>query len=65
MPKDHSALNDRDMSYKLLQLIRACKEGDTIVFDEPNGKVYKIKVEKKYPKNWKHKKIKSNILNKW
>lgn len=41
---------------KLLELIRNCKEGDTIVRDEPNGEVYKIKLEKKYPKGWKPKK---------
>lgn len=34
-------------------LIKSCKEGDTIVWDEPNGEVYKIKLEKKYPKGWK------------
>ncbi len=40
------------MEKKVLELIRACNEGDTIVWDEPNGEVYKIKVEKKYPKGW-------------
>ena len=40
---------------KVLELIRACKEGDSIVWDEANGEVYKIKVEKKYPKGWKPK----------
>ena len=38
---------------KVLELIRACKEGDTIVWDEENGEVYKIKLEKKYPAGWK------------
>ena len=37
---------------KLLELIKSCKEGDTIVWDEPNGEVYKIKLEKKYPPGW-------------
>ncbi len=35
---------------KVLELLRNCKEGDTIVWDEANGEVYKIKLEKKYPK---------------
>lgn len=43
----------------ILELIRNCKEGDTIVWDEPNGEVYKIKLEKKYPKGWKPSKDKT------
>ena len=42
-------------SHKIIELIKACKEGDSIVWDEANGEVYKIKVEKKYPKGWKPK----------
>ena len=45
-------------SDKIIELIKACNEGDTIVWDEPNGEVYKIKVEKKYPKDWKPRKKK-------
>lgn len=37
---------------KLIEMIKVCKEGDSIVWDEDNGEVYKIKVEKKYPKGW-------------
>lgn len=37
---------------KIVELIKACREGDSIVWDEPNGEVYKIKVEKKYPIGW-------------
>lgn len=37
---------------KIIELIKACNEGDSIIWDEPNGEVYKIKVEKKYPKDW-------------
>jgi len=42
-----------NLDLKILELIRNCKEGNTIVWDEPNGEVYKIKLEKKYPKGWK------------
>lgn len=37
---------------KLIEMIKVCNEGDSIVWDEANGEVYKIKVEKKYPKDW-------------
>lgn len=40
------------MNKQILEILRNCKEGDTIVWDEPNGEVYKIKLEKKYPKGW-------------
>ena len=38
---------------KIFELIKACREGDSILWDEPNGEVYRIKIEKKYPKGWK------------
>jgi len=38
---------------KIVELLKACNEGDFIVWDEPNGEVFKIKLEKKYPKGWK------------
>ncbi len=41
---------------KILELIKVCKEGDCIVWDEPNGEVFKIKLEKKYPANWSQQK---------
>ncbi len=40
---------------QIIELIKACDEGDIIIWDEPNGEVYKIKVMKKYPKGWKPK----------
>ena len=45
-----------NLSMRALELLRNCKEGDSIIWDEPNGEVYKIKLEKKYPKGWKPKK---------
>ncbi len=42
---------------KILELLRICKEGDSIIWDEPNGEVYKIKLERKYPKGWKSKEV--------
>ena len=39
--------------HKIIELLKACKEGDTIVWDEPNGEVYKIELKKKYPVGWK------------
>ncbi len=38
---------------RFIEMLRACKEGDSIVWDEINGEVFKITLEKKYPKNWK------------
>ena len=38
---------------KLLAILRNCNEGDCVVYDEEGGEVFKIKLEKKYPKNWK------------
>lgn len=38
---------------KIIKLLKACREGDSIVWDEPNGEVYKIELKKKYPKDWK------------
>ena len=37
---------------KIIEIIKACNEGDSIVWDEPNGEVFKINVEKKYPAGW-------------
>lgn len=37
---------------KIIELIKSCNEGDSIVWDEPNGEVYKITVDKKYPIGW-------------
>ncbi len=48
---------------RIVDLIKLCKEGDTIVWDEANGKVYKIKLEKLYPKNWKPKTSKGEKAN--
>jgi len=41
---------------EVIDLIKACNEGDTIIWDQANGEVYKIKVMKKYPKGWKPRK---------
>ena len=38
--------------YKIIELIKICKEGDKICWVEPNGEVFVIKIEKKYPKDW-------------
>ncbi len=45
------------MNDKVIELLKQCKEGDSIVWDEPSGEVYKIKLEKKYPKGWKPKEV--------
>lgn len=38
---------------KIIELIKSCREGDSIMWDEKNGEVYKIKLEKKYPAGWR------------
>ena len=36
----------------IIEIIKQLKEGDTIVWDEPSGEVFKIKLEKRYPAGW-------------
>jgi len=38
---------------KLLEMVKVLREGDSIVWDEPTGEVFKIKLEKKYKKEKK------------
>jgi len=48
---------DRDLGAKIVEVLKYLRVGDTIVFDDSNGYVFKIKLEALYPPMEKNEKI--------
>lgn len=52
---------DCDLGGKIVEVLKYCMVGDTIVFSDSNGYVFKIKLEALYPPNW-HPPKKKNVI---
>ncbi len=46
---------------KIVELIKLSNEGDEIVWDEPNGEVYVIKLKARYHPDWCPPKVKKKL----